>query len=83
MNRFDFRIYYHIIRIIKTIRRIYYGGEKLKKKPMRTAPKITKRFLWNGTTVKRVLTNEFYKGTGICRTCRTCRTFQRLSVGGS
>ena len=28
MNRFDFRIYYHIIRIIKTIRRIYYGGER-------------------------------------------------------
>ena len=28
MNRFDFRIYYHIIRIIKTIRCIYYGEER-------------------------------------------------------
>ena len=28
MNWFDFRIYYHIIRIIKTIRRLYYGGER-------------------------------------------------------
>ena len=45
---------------------LYYQTTKLKKKPMRTAPKITKRFLWNGTTVKRVLTNEFYKGTLVC-----------------
>ncbi len=28
MNRFDFRIYYQIIRIIKTIRCIFYGEER-------------------------------------------------------
>ena len=59
---------------------LYYQTTKLKKKPMRTAPKITKRFLWNGTTVKRVLTNEFYKGTLVCHKTHTNKIYHTREV---
>ena len=39
---------------------LYYQNKKMKKKTMSNAPKITSRFLWTGTTVKRILKNEFY-----------------------
>ena len=45
MNRFDFRIYYHIIRIIKTIRCIYYGEER---KSMKTKIETSTLFLTKG-----------------------------------
>ena len=44
------------------------------------APKITNRFLWNGTTVKRVLTNEFYKGTLVCHKTRTNKIYHIREV---
>ena len=59
---------------------LYYQTTKLKKKPMRTAPKITKRFLWNGTTVKRVLTNGFYKGTLVCHKTHTNKIYHTREV---
>lgn len=31
-----------------------------------TKPKITSRYLWEGTAVKRILQNEFYTGTVVC-----------------
>ncbi len=45
MNWFDFRIYYHIIRIIKTIRRYYCGEER---KSMKTTIKTSTLFLMKG-----------------------------------
>ena len=59
---------------------LYYQTTKLKKKPMCTAPKIAKRFLWNGTTVKRILTNEFYKGTLVCHKTHTNKIYHIREV---
>ena len=59
---------------------LYYQTKKLKKKTMCTAPIITKRFLWNGTTVKRVLTNEFYKGTLVCHKTHTNKIYHIREV---
>ena len=43
---------------------------------MSNAPKITSRFLWTATTIKRILTNEFYKGTLVCHKTHTNKIFQ-------
>ena len=63
--------------IVRRIYDLYLQGYGLK---MRTAPKITKRFLWNGTTVKRVLTNEFYKGTLVCHKTHTNKIYHTREV---
>lgn len=55
---------------------LYYQNRKMKKKTMSNAPKITSRFLWTATTIKRILTNEFYKGTLVCHKTHTNKIFQ-------
>ena len=47
---------------------------------MSNAPKITSRFLWTSTTVKRILTNEFYKGTLVCHKTHTNKIYQIREV---
>ena len=47
---------------------------------MSNAPKITSRFLWTGTTVKRILKNEFYKGTLVCHKTHTNKIYQIREV---
>ena len=59
---------------------LYYQNKKMKKKTMSNAPKITSRFLWTGTTVKRVLKNEFYKGTLVCHKTHTNKIYQIREV---
>ena len=59
---------------------LYYQNKKMKKKTMSNAPKITNRFLWTGTTVKRILTNEFYKGTLVCHKTHTNKIYQIREV---
>ena len=59
---------------------LYYQNKKMKKKTMSNAPKITSRFLWTGTTVKRILTNEFYKGTLVCHKTHTNKIYQIREV---
>jgi len=59
---------------------LYYQNKKMKKKTMSNAPKITNRFLWTGTTVKRILKNEFYKGTLVCHKTHTNKIYQIREV---
>lgn len=40
----------------------------------------TNRFLWTGTTVKRILKNEFYKGTLVCHKTHTNKIYQIREV---
>ena len=51
----------------------YYQNLRYKKKNPYTRPDICKKYLWNATTVKRVLQNEFYKGTLVCHKCSTSK----------
>ena len=44
----------------------YYQKKYLNKKPGYDKPEIASRYLWNATTVKRILENEFYIGTLVC-----------------
>lgn len=51
----------------------YYQNLRYKKKLPYTRPDICKKYLWNATTVKRVLQNEFYMGTLICHKYSTSK----------
>ena len=44
----------------------YYQNKYIGKKHGYNKPEIANRYLWNGTTVKRILDNEFYTGTVVC-----------------
>jgi DNA invertase Pin-like site-specific DNA recombinase len=44
----------------------YYQLKYLGKKQGYHKPEITSRFLWNATSIKRILQNEFYVGNLIC-----------------
>ena len=44
----------------------YYQNKYLNKKHGYDKPEIASRYLWNATTVKRILENEFYIGTLVC-----------------
>ena len=44
----------------------YYQKKRLNKDIGNNKPEIAHRFLWENTGVKRVLSNEFYKGTLVC-----------------
>ena len=54
---------------------LYYQNKRFKKRTPCTAPKITHRFLWVNTTVKRILQNEFYKGTLVCHKSYTSKIY--------
>ena len=54
---------------------LYYQNKRFKKRTPYTAPKITHRFLWVNTTVKRILQNEFYKGTLVCHKSYTSKIY--------
>ncbi len=44
----------------------YYQNKYIGKKHGYNKPEIANRYLWNGTSVKRILDNEFYTGTVVC-----------------
>jgi len=51
----------------------YYQNTRYNKKDPITRPDICKKYLWTGTTVKRILENEFYKGTLVCHKSYTSK----------
>ena len=54
---------------------LYYQNKRFKKRTPSTAPEIVHRFLWVNTTVKRILQNEFYKGTLVCHKSYTSKIY--------
>lgn len=59
----------------------YYQNIKYKKNLPGTRPDLAKRYMWNATTVKRILENEFYKGTLVCHKSSTSNiTHNRVVV---
>ena len=53
----------------------YYQNVRYKKQLPYTRPAICKKYLWNATTVKRLLQNEFYKGTLVCHKSSTSKIY--------
>ena len=51
----------------------YYQQQLLGKRLGDNKPEIARLFLWEGTGVKRVLTNEFYIGTVVCHRSYTSK----------
>ena len=54
---------------------LYYQNKRFKKQTPCNKPKITRRFLWVNTTVRRILKNEFYKGTLVCHKSYTSKIY--------
>ena len=59
---------------------LFYQNKHMKKQTPCNKPKITNRFLWVNTTVKRILQNEFYKGTLICHKTYTSKIYHIRKV---
>ena len=51
----------------------YYQNMRFHKKIPWNRPKIACSYLWSNTTVKRILQNEFYKGTLVCHKSYTSK----------
>ncbi|MBR6934162.1 MAG: recombinase family protein [Clostridia bacterium] len=51
----------------------YYQEQLYGKNVGRNKPELARRFLWENTKVRRILTNEFYAGTLVCHKSYTSR----------
>ena len=54
---------------------LYYQNKRFRKQTPCNKPKITSKYLWVNTTVKRILQNEFYIGTVTCHKSYTSKIY--------